>query len=301
MKNAIIIKLLAFTLLAIIINACKKTDPDCDTCPCPACPRITEILPNHGRSGDTLILNGINFNEDPYLNIVTINDTLVQEILEGTTTQLKVVVPEGASTGPVRIKINDDKALSSDEIPDFNEPIFTYDHYVELVAGRPGVQGTLSAEPLNATFFDPYKIAINKINDSIYLTEQFNKRIRLITKDSATTFYKDASGSQWDDVTQDFSGKVYFTDYNSSQTTGYRVRFIENGLAYTSVLSIPLSDKIYWSFVLMKFRYCFCWLKLNQPNKGFYFAKKNLNNGVVDTLFILINYRTILGALKFDH
>ncbi|MBK9402048.1 MAG: hypothetical protein IPN36_14745 [Bacteroidetes bacterium] len=44
------------------------------------------------------------------------------------------MVPEGASTGPVRIKINDDKALSSDEIPDFNEPVFTFDHYVELVA-----------------------------------------------------------------------------------------------------------------------------------------------------------------------
>ncbi|MBK9402049.1 MAG: IPT/TIG domain-containing protein [Bacteroidetes bacterium] len=105
MKNAITIKLLAFTLLAIIINACKKTDPDCDTCPCPACPRITEILPNHGRPGDTLILNGENFNEDRFLNTVTINDTLVQEILEGTTTQLKLWFPKVLPQDPLELKL----------------------------------------------------------------------------------------------------------------------------------------------------------------------------------------------------
>ncbi|MBK9321063.1 MAG: hypothetical protein IPM91_21185 [Bacteroidetes bacterium] len=102
-----------------------------------------------------------------------------------------------------------------------------------------------------------------------------------VLKDSATTFYKDASGSQWDDVTQDFSGKVYFTDYNSSQTTGYRVRFIENGLAYTSVLSIPLSDKNLTGDICIdeiSGNMYFLWLNL-MGQKKVLFAKKNLNNG----------------------
>jgi hypothetical protein len=324
MKNAIIIKLLAFTLLAIIINACKKTDPDCDTCPCPACPRITEILPNHGRPGDTLILNGINFNEDPFLNIVTINDTLVQEILEGTTTQLKVVVPEGATTGPVRIRINDDKALSSDEIPDFNEPVFTFDHYVELVAGIPKVQGDGTSGDDGAidiaTFFNIRKIAIDDINKNIYVID-FNtssKRIRKVDSTSVSTLYSPPSDTglsytnTLSDLTSSSTDKIYFIE-NTSVTLASKIRSINStSILGNLVSSINLGtdysfygphlflDQNSATVFYLKYRAKFGGFPIPSWDKKYYICKRKLLLNGVDPESILATFSDTSMAPKVD-
>lgn len=221
----------------VIINSCKKIDPDCSTCPCPACPRITEVLPNHGRPGDTLILKGINFNVDPYLNLITFNDTLVQEILDGTTTELKVIVPEGTTTGSVKIKINDDKALSSDEIPDFVEPVFTIDHFVELVAGTPGVQGSDDGGIFSSKFNEITKISINDDLNSIAVLENYAKQIREVNNGNVSTLFSGASTvTQFSDINYS-QNRLFFSDYG----TNTRIRYLLNGNDVTYLTSGSIS------------------------------------------------------------
>ncbi len=218
-----------FIIFVFVVNSCKKIDPDCATCPCPACPRITEITPDHGRPGDTLILRGANFNEeDPSLNIITFNDTnaIVQEILEYTATELKIIVPEGATTGAVKIKINDERALSSDEIPEYDKPKFTLDHFVELVAGIPEQAGDDDGSLLDATFRDPFRIDVNDLGN-IVVAEPGPKRIREIANDNVTTKYQDNSILGIYDVAY-AQNAIYFTDLVSTSSFGYRINFLQN-------------------------------------------------------------------------
>ncbi|HNR20916.1 MAG TPA: IPT/TIG domain-containing protein [Bacteroidia bacterium] len=293
----------------VIINSCKKIDPDCSTCPCPACPRITEVLPNHGRPGDTLILKGINFNVDPYLNLITFNDTLVQEILDGTTTELKVIVPEGTTTGSVKIKINDDKALSSDEIPDFTEPVFTIDHFVELVAGTPEVQGDGDGLNNAATFCNLSKIAVDDIYNKIYLIDKVqsnnNKTIREIDSLNVTTVFTSSSNStqyQLNDLTSTYDIAYYVIENNPPNNS--------NAIKYKNINGTGLFSFLLANFPTYRFsQLCIdteqahlFYLMYKNTGYNYYLMRRKLmcTNSCIDTIKYFGNSSTVGVDLEFN-
>ena len=72
---------------------------------------MTSITPNKGIAGDIVTINGKNFNENVYNNLVQFND-VVAEVKSATTTQLEVIVPEGRSTVNVTVAIGRNKTAA---------------------------------------------------------------------------------------------------------------------------------------------------------------------------------------------
>ncbi|MBZ0090262.1 MAG: IPT/TIG domain-containing protein, partial [Thermoanaerobaculia bacterium] len=84
--------------------------------PPPAAPVISEISPDAGQPGDTVVISGSGFLGDGSRMIVTFQHA-VAEILTATETSLQVVVPEGAQTGSVLVCIASD--ICSNPFPFF--------------------------------------------------------------------------------------------------------------------------------------------------------------------------------------
>lgn len=72
---------------------------------------MTSITPDKGIAGDIVTINGKNFNENVYNNLVQFND-VVAEVKSATTTQLEVIVPEGRSTVNVTVAIGQNKTAA---------------------------------------------------------------------------------------------------------------------------------------------------------------------------------------------
>ena len=125
-------------LLIIFTAACNKNpDPD-KPLPCPACPEITALVPDHGLGGDTIELQGKNFGKFVEgESEVSINSKSAELAGEISDESLKVIVPNEAGTGPVIVKIGN---LASDELSE--SPVFTYDftvfNSIEPAQGKPG-------------------------------------------------------------------------------------------------------------------------------------------------------------------
>ena len=150
MKKYIII----FSSLIIIISSlqgCKKCgEPGEDPCPCPACPIVTALVPDHGIGGEEIQLIGSNLgdfvlSEDQ----VTINgkSALVTSVEND---KLSVQVPDQAGTGPVIVTIG--SLRSDDEAVGGNAPTFTYD-VVALTAIEPTFARHGEQVKLTGSFF----------------------------------------------------------------------------------------------------------------------------------------------------
>jgi len=74
-------------------------------------PTITDFTPNLGPTGTTVTITGSNFAASPTNNVVSFNGTSAT-VTSGSATQLVVIVPAGASTGPISIGIGDQIAMS---------------------------------------------------------------------------------------------------------------------------------------------------------------------------------------------
>ncbi len=79
--------------------------------------KIDEIVPNHGRKGDVITINGSFFSTVPSENIVRISG-VVAEVVAAAESQLQVIVPSKLDNGPVTVTINDFTTEG---------PIFSYD------------------------------------------------------------------------------------------------------------------------------------------------------------------------------
>ncbi|MDN5216977.1 IPT/TIG domain-containing protein [Fulvivirgaceae bacterium BMA12] len=79
--------------------------------------KIDEIVPNHGRKGDVITINGSFFSTVPTENIVRISG-VVAEVIAAAESQLQVIVPSKLDNGPVTVTINDFTTEG---------PIFSYD------------------------------------------------------------------------------------------------------------------------------------------------------------------------------
>jgi streptogramin lyase len=90
--------LLILALLAglVLYNACKKSDEGHPT---------LSITPDSGPAGNLVTITGSGFNTDPTLDSVTFNGTPAL-IANATATRIQVLVPAGATTGPVVVYVN---------------------------------------------------------------------------------------------------------------------------------------------------------------------------------------------------
>jgi hypothetical protein len=116
MKNSIA-HLALFLISLSLFNGCKKNDDEC-----PVCPSAVSIFPTSGTGGDTLTITGFNFAESAADNIVKINGQVVglDSIISGTTTEIKVLVPENCGTGSVTVD------LDGEIINKGTPPVFEY-------------------------------------------------------------------------------------------------------------------------------------------------------------------------------
>jgi sugar lactone lactonase YvrE len=160
MKNSIALLALFFVTFSLL-NGCKKKDDD----ECPICPSVVSIFPTSGSGGDTLTITGINFAESAADNIVKINSVLIapESIISGTTTEIKVIVPENCGTGPVTVDF--DSELTNQGTP----PIFQYNTSYSV-----GTKQNLNL---------PYGIAFsdNTATDFMYVVSE--NKIYLLTLD----------------------------------------------------------------------------------------------------------------------
>ncbi|MFN5224400.1 MAG: IPT/TIG domain-containing protein [Bacteroidota bacterium] len=173
MKNAILFVLTLAVWTSV--GGCKKYDPGDDVCP--ACPRITNIVPSHAKGGDIITINGTNFNPNFSENKVTINGRVVStdSLLSGTSEYIKLFVPKNCGSGPVTIDADPELTFAG------ASPIFTYDykftvsHYAGSVLGETGFS---NGQDTNARFFINY-MAMDYENN-IFVIDSSGQTIRKV-------------------------------------------------------------------------------------------------------------------------
>jgi len=93
--------LLLLSAVFALYNCNSGTDSSGEPQP----PTITGFSPASGAMGTTVTISGTNFSTTPTSNTVKLND-LVAKVLNASTTQLQVIVPEGALTGKFSVTVS---------------------------------------------------------------------------------------------------------------------------------------------------------------------------------------------------
>lgn len=203
----------AVSLIAIIaFCACKKTQ---DTKINVA---ITAISPDSGAYSTVVTISGLGFSTNASSNIVKFNgkNAVVQS---ASSTQMVVLVPQGAGTGPVTIGTNN--VVTG---PVFNY-IFTYT--VSTLAGS-GQPGYVDGNGSSAEFYYPFDVALDT-NGNVYVADAGNSRIRKITPSGVvSSLAGGAAGGKSDGIgsaagfrspvgiTLDAQGNVYVADEDNN-------------------------------------------------------------------------------------
>lgn len=97
-------KLFLFTLGVCLLSFCVMCKKKDNTDDCPACPKVNSFFPSHGKTGDSVRINGENFTTNPDgLNLkVSFNgkDAVIKNVTAG---QIITTVPDKCGTGPIRV------------------------------------------------------------------------------------------------------------------------------------------------------------------------------------------------------
>ncbi|GAB3756384.1 IPT/TIG domain-containing protein [Spirosoma pomorum] len=107
-RNALPVLLLLVSL-SVLLNACKKGTDEPE--PTPSITAITSIDPATAPVNSTIAVNGTNFSSDPGSNTITIGG-VPATIVSATDTRLVVVVPAGATNGPISVTAGGQTAQS---------------------------------------------------------------------------------------------------------------------------------------------------------------------------------------------
>lgn len=110
LKN-LITGLLLLLGVSVVIISCKK-DPDPTPTPTAPVTTITSIDPATAPVGSTITITGTNFSTDPASNTVSIGG-VTATIVSASATKIVVVVPAGATSGPVSVTAGGQTATSA--------------------------------------------------------------------------------------------------------------------------------------------------------------------------------------------
>ena len=134
---------------------------------------ISSISPLTGPNSTVVTIVGSGFNTNATSNLVKFNgkEATVQS---ATATQLVVVVPKGAGTGPVSVQ-----GVSG---PEFK---FEFTTVVSTLAGS-GIIGFANGTGTSSSFNTPYGIAVDTLGN-VYVADPFNHAIRKITSTGVVT------------------------------------------------------------------------------------------------------------------
>ncbi len=94
-------KYVTLTLISIFLMNCSPDDNPLEN----PIPIIGEISSSSGKIGDDILINGTNFSEIAIENIVKFNG-IQAEVVNSSTSQLKVSIPSNATTGVLTLKVN---------------------------------------------------------------------------------------------------------------------------------------------------------------------------------------------------
>jgi sugar lactone lactonase YvrE len=225
-----ILSVIKLTLLGICvlasIHACKKDVQQSPPPPPPPPPAITisSISPTGGPFSTVVTITGSGFNPNAASDSVKFNG-VGAAVQQASATQLKVLVPKMAGTGPIIVQAGGQTATG---------PIFTFSYTVMVSSFAGGkADGFADGTDSAAHFLRPVGLATD-IQGNIYVADVLNNRIRKVTQlrvvstlaGSGTQGFADGNGSiaQFNlpfGVATDPQGNIYVADANN-----YRIRKI---------------------------------------------------------------------------
>lgn len=176
-------KKILWTMLAslFVLFACKKdsTPPQGQsgsgggggTTPPPSV-TVSSISPASGKFSTVVTVTGTNFNTDTTKDSVWVNN-VAAEVQQATATQLTIVVPKGAGTGAISVKVGG----SSVSGPVFN---YVYTITVSTLAGN-GSKGDVNGTGSGAEFSNPSGIAMLYTGSDVYVADAGNDAIRTVS------------------------------------------------------------------------------------------------------------------------
>lgn len=208
---------------------------------------ISDVTPTEGPYSTVVTINGSGFGSIGDSLAVRFNG-VIADVLEASSSQLRVTVPKGAGSGSVSVQVNEIIGVG----PDFNYiPVYT----VSTLAGR-GEPGFISGSGDIAMFNFPNGVAVD-VDGNIYVADTENNSLRRITPDGEVS----TPNGQFDPdgyiffrpngVTVDIKGNMYVADTGNSRIakispTG-EVSFVTSQFKSPSGLTIDNNEALYFS------------------------------------------------------
>lgn len=160
-----------FLLLQIIVAAvaCDNDSPNSLEV------EVTALSPTSASKYETIIISGRNFSNVIQENKVTINGK-VSDVVEASTSQLKVKVPLAAGSGAVEVSVNNKTSLQ--------KPLLEYVYTVQRYAGSYTERGTQNGVRDAARFEYPDRL-ISAPDGTLFVVD--GAQIRKITPDGQVT------------------------------------------------------------------------------------------------------------------
>lgn len=164
-------KLLILGLTIILLySSCGK---DYHPSPVPTDPMIVSVWPASGDSATIVTILGRNFSNSRTGNTVAFNG-VEAVVLEASASELQVVAPAGACSGPVTVSVEDRSATG----PDFTYRAPSTAYYVSTLAGD-GNKGLVDGSLGDAEFNGPEGIAVDR-EGNLIVVDLANHSIRKI-------------------------------------------------------------------------------------------------------------------------
>jgi hypothetical protein len=211
-------------------------------------PQVQFLSPYQGRAGDTINIQGYYFGGTPVANIVRFNG-IQANTLSATGTNLKVIVPQGVTSGRVTVTVNGKTSTDNAQFT-VNEPypniqwqeIFSSSSLQNINQMASLRTGLLFTGSLNSGYL--YYSSDNQTFTNVYNNLPFNKNkklfINLLSQDG-TAFYvtsnlgvaKSTDGINWIKLNPDKSNPD--KGFTGIVSTSERLMLVSGSTTYTSL------------------------------------------------------------------
>ncbi|MDB5147475.1 MAG: hypothetical protein JWQ57_1495 [Mucilaginibacter sp.] len=211
-------------------------------------PLVRDLTPSQGRTGDTIVISGFYFGTTVSANNVKFNG-IQANILSATGLSLKVIVPQGVTSGRVAVTVNG-KTSTDNPLFTVNEP-YPNIHWQEIFSSS-SLQninmmaslrtGLLLTGGLNPGYL--YYSSDNKTFTNVYNNLPFNKNKKLVINvlsQDGTAFYvtsnlgvaKSTDGTNWTKLVPDKNDPD--KSFTGIVSTSERVLLVSGSVTYTSL------------------------------------------------------------------